>query len=206
MKSVIAQGATVSKAVDEALKKAGSPKEFFIKILQEAQSGFLGFGSVKAKIALFFKKEESFYKESSMVSRGEYKKLFNNKSLQKKVEQQEKDEGSSDTNFKKPQHKHKQASRPSVRQSKHKVGSRALEKKKEVSSVRTIKTRPLRSNAGTVHKVEELENKNQERPNKAVASKGNQRRVSSERRSRQGSRWGSGRAAVKKNEDKGNTE
>ena len=45
MKSVIAQGATVVKAIEEALKKADMPKEFFVKILEEAQPGFLGFGA-----------------------------------------------------------------------------------------------------------------------------------------------------------------
>ena len=54
MKSVLAQGATVVKAIEEALKKADMPQEFFVKILEEAQSGFLGFGAKKAKIASIF--------------------------------------------------------------------------------------------------------------------------------------------------------
>lgn len=38
MKSVIVQGATVAKAIDEALAKAGMPQEFFIKVLEEEHS------------------------------------------------------------------------------------------------------------------------------------------------------------------------
>lgn len=81
MKSVIVQGTTVAKAIDEALVKAGMPIEFFIKVLEEAQPGFLGFGSKKAKIALFFKKEQG-KREGSLLSRGSYKSLFENEKLQ----------------------------------------------------------------------------------------------------------------------------
>lgn len=81
MKSVIVQGTTVAKAIDEALVKAGMPIEFFIKVLEEAQPGFLGFGSKKAKIALFFKKEQG-KREGSLLSRGSYKNLFDNEKLQ----------------------------------------------------------------------------------------------------------------------------
>lgn len=80
MKSVIVQGATIAKAIDEALVKAGMPAEFFIKVLEEALPGFLGFGSKKAKIALFFKKEQN-RREGSLLSRGSYKDLFNNENL-----------------------------------------------------------------------------------------------------------------------------
>lgn len=81
MKSVIVQGTTVAKAIDEALVKAGMPVEFFIKVLEEAQPGFLGFGSKKAKIALFFKKEQG-RRDGSLLSRGSYKDLFENENLQ----------------------------------------------------------------------------------------------------------------------------
>lgn len=89
MKSVIVQGASVAKAIDEALQKAGMPQEFFVKILEEAQPGFLGFGSKKAKIALFFKKEDS-RKNSSLLSLGTYKDLFENQGLQAQAEMQDK--------------------------------------------------------------------------------------------------------------------
>lgn len=89
MKSVIVQGASVAKAIDEALQKAGMPQEFFVKILEEAQPGFLGFGSKKAKIALFFKKEDS-RKNGSLLSLGTYKDLFENQGLLAQAEMQEK--------------------------------------------------------------------------------------------------------------------
>ncbi len=91
MKSVIVQGASVAKAIDEALAKAGMPQEFFVKILEDAQPGFLGFGSKKAKIALFFKKE-LHKRDGSLVSRGTYKNLFNNQSIKSQIEQYESQE------------------------------------------------------------------------------------------------------------------
>ena len=79
MKSVIAQGATVAKAVEEALKKANMPQEFFIKLLEEAQSGFLGFGAKKAKIALFFKQYSYDQKKhDNLLSQESYENLFDN--------------------------------------------------------------------------------------------------------------------------------
>ena len=91
MKSVIAQGATVVKAIEEALKKADMPKEFFVKILEEAQSGFLGFGSKKAKIALFFKKEIMSSRGEGILHQDSYDGLFNNQSLQKQIDNQQRD-------------------------------------------------------------------------------------------------------------------
>jgi len=89
MKSVIVQGATIAKAIDEALAKAGMPQEFFVKVLEEAQPGFLGFGSKKAKIVLFFKKDIN-KRDGSLLSRGAYKNLFENENLQAQSIEQEK--------------------------------------------------------------------------------------------------------------------
>lgn len=85
MKSVIAQGATISKAIEDALNKAGKPQEFFVKVLEEGQAGFLGFGSKKAKIALFFKKDDYSRRDSDVLPQGAYKDLFNNESLDKQL-------------------------------------------------------------------------------------------------------------------------
>lgn len=95
MKSVITQGASVAKAIEEALKKADMPKEFFVKLLEDAQAGFLGFGAKKAKIALFFKEEavNAKHHSESMFERGAYENLFNNPNMKKQIEQQLKDLG-----------------------------------------------------------------------------------------------------------------
>ena len=84
MKSVISQGVSTAKAIELALQKAGTPEEFFVKVLEEAQSGFLGFGSKKAKIALFFKKED-LGDTDELLSQRSYEHLFNNKSLNKQI-------------------------------------------------------------------------------------------------------------------------
>ncbi|MBP7854426.1 Jag N-terminal domain-containing protein [Candidatus Babeliales bacterium] len=91
MKSVIAQGSTVSKAIEEALKKANMPAEFFIKLLEDAQGGFLGFGAKKAKIALFFKEHTSRDKKENILSQNSYENLFNSQSIKHQIEQQLKD-------------------------------------------------------------------------------------------------------------------
>lgn len=83
MKSVIAQASTLAKAISEAWEKAGRPVEFFTKVLQEASSGFLGFGAKKAKVALFFKQMHKNKHEKSLdiLKQKEYESLFNNKKL-----------------------------------------------------------------------------------------------------------------------------
>lgn len=94
MKSVIAQGSSIAKAIEEALKKADMPQEFFVKVLEDAQAGFLGFGSKKAKIALFFKNEITSEKASQgMFEKGSYAGLFNNPDLKKQLDQQLKELG-----------------------------------------------------------------------------------------------------------------
>lgn len=94
MKSVIAQGSTIAKAIEEALKKADMPQEFFVKVLEDAQAGFLGFGSKKAKIALFFKNVVLSDKISeNLFSKGSYAGLFNNPNIKKQLDQQLKELG-----------------------------------------------------------------------------------------------------------------
>ena len=88
MKSVIAQGSSVVKAIEEALKKAGMPAEFFVKLLEEAQSGFLGFGAKKAKIALFFKQHNYPDKKDGILNQNVYEDLFDNSAINKQIEQE----------------------------------------------------------------------------------------------------------------------
>ena len=86
MKSVIAEAATISKAIEEAWKSAGCPIEFFTKIIEKPKPGFLGFGSKSAVIALFFTKDS--IKEDSekgnkleVLKQESYSGFFNNKNL-----------------------------------------------------------------------------------------------------------------------------
>src|SRR3990167_4994539 len=95
MKSVIAQGSTIAKAIEEALKKAGMPAEFFVKLLEDAQGGFLGFGAKKAKIALFFKQNHPNFKHDELLSQETYQDLFNSQAIGRQIEQQLKDVGTS---------------------------------------------------------------------------------------------------------------
>ena len=55
MKSVIQEASSLSKAIEQGWVKAGKPKEFTVKIFQDAEKGFLGLGvKQQAKIGIFF--------------------------------------------------------------------------------------------------------------------------------------------------------
>lgn len=54
MKSVIQEASSIAKAVEQGWEKAGKPKEFSIKILEEPLKNFFGFTKRSAKVALFF--------------------------------------------------------------------------------------------------------------------------------------------------------
>lgn len=82
MKSVVVEASTVAKAIESAWLKAGKPEEYFIRVLQEHASGFLGFGAVKAKIVLFFKnshKSDSLF--PVVLKQKEYTSFFKNFNL-----------------------------------------------------------------------------------------------------------------------------
>ena len=82
MKSVVVEASTVAKAIESAWLKAGKPEEYFIRVLQEHTSGFLGFGAVKAKIVLFFKnshKSDSLF--PVVLRQKEYTSFFKNFNL-----------------------------------------------------------------------------------------------------------------------------
>jgi predicted RNA-binding protein Jag len=57
MKSVIEEGSSISKAIETGWIKAGKPKEFTVKVFQEAKKNFFGFTKVAAKVAIFFHEE-----------------------------------------------------------------------------------------------------------------------------------------------------
>jgi len=54
MKSVIQESSSLSKAMEQGWIKAGKPKEFSIRILQESYKNFLGITTQNAKVAVFF--------------------------------------------------------------------------------------------------------------------------------------------------------
>lgn len=87
MKSVVVEGSTVAKAIELAWLKAEKPEEFFIRVLQEHSSGFLGFGGQKAKVVLFFKnnhKSDSLF--PTVLKQKEYSNFFDNKNLKNPTE------------------------------------------------------------------------------------------------------------------------
>lgn len=88
MKSVVVEASTVAKAIETAWLKAGKPEEFFIRVLQEHSSGFLGFGALKAKVVFFFKnsqKSDSLF--PVVLKQKEYSSFFGNLNLKVPSEQ-----------------------------------------------------------------------------------------------------------------------
>jgi len=54
MKSLIEEASSVSKAVEKGWVNAGKPKEFTIKVYEEAEKNFIGMTTKQAKIGIFF--------------------------------------------------------------------------------------------------------------------------------------------------------
>ncbi|HBR70681.1 TPA: hypothetical protein DIC20_01195 [Candidatus Dependentiae bacterium] len=54
MKSVIQESSSLIKAIEQGWVKAGKPKEFSVRILQEPDKNFLGMTIKSAKVAIFF--------------------------------------------------------------------------------------------------------------------------------------------------------
>jgi hypothetical protein len=70
MKSVIHEASSITKAIEQGWVKAGKPKDFNVKILQEAQKNFFGFVVKNAKVGIFVE-ERSL---SSRDNQGQQKK------------------------------------------------------------------------------------------------------------------------------------
>lgn len=58
MKSVIQEASSLTKAIELGWAKAGKPREFTVKIYQEAKKNFFGMTIVPAKVAIFFREIE----------------------------------------------------------------------------------------------------------------------------------------------------
>jgi hypothetical protein len=57
MKSIIQEGNSIAKAVEQAWLEADRPKSFSVKVLQESEKNFFGITTKSAKIALMFQEE-----------------------------------------------------------------------------------------------------------------------------------------------------
>lgn len=67
MKSVIEEGSSIAKAIENGWLKAGKPKEFTVKVFQESKKNFFGFNTVVAKVGIFF------YEDSKEKEKFQYK-------------------------------------------------------------------------------------------------------------------------------------
>lgn len=54
MRSIIQEASSVTKAIELGWVKAGKPREFNIRVYEEAEKNFFGFTTKQAKIAIFF--------------------------------------------------------------------------------------------------------------------------------------------------------
>ena len=54
MKSLMEEASSVSKAIENGWTNAGKPKEFTVKVYEEAEKNFFGMTSKPAKVGIFF--------------------------------------------------------------------------------------------------------------------------------------------------------
>lgn len=59
MKSIVEEASSITKAIEKAWLRAQKPREFSIKIFEEAEKNFIGMTTKSAKIGLFYKEEQS---------------------------------------------------------------------------------------------------------------------------------------------------
>lgn len=57
MKSIIEEAPSILKAIEKAWVRAGNPREFSVKIFEEAQKSFFGLTTKQAKVGVFFEIE-----------------------------------------------------------------------------------------------------------------------------------------------------
>lgn len=65
MKSVIQEASSIAKAVEQGWEKAGKPKDFSIKVLEEPIKNFLGFTKRSAKVAIYFDEAKQQYRDTA---------------------------------------------------------------------------------------------------------------------------------------------
>lgn len=71
MKSIMEEASSIAKAVEKGWIKAGCPKEFSVKVFENAEKNFIGFTTRQAKIGIFF--EEAVSLKSEPYSAGNRK-------------------------------------------------------------------------------------------------------------------------------------
>jgi hypothetical protein len=86
MKSVIQEASSLCKAIEQGWEKAGKPKEFCVRILQDAHKNFLGISTKNAKIALFFGKLDE--QKQQLFKQPEIKKEHTAAQTQQQTQQQ----------------------------------------------------------------------------------------------------------------------
>src|SRR5690349_16687995 len=57
MKSIIEEASSIVKAIEKAWTRAGSPREFSVKIFEDSQKSFFGLTTKQAKVGVFFEIE-----------------------------------------------------------------------------------------------------------------------------------------------------
>lgn len=120
MKSVMEEASSIAKAVEQAWERVGKPREFTVKVFEEAKHSFFGFTTQSAKIALIFDenmlmvkptqerpKEQHHVKSSQDKHKQKFKKQHprkqespahqpQQKTVERKIEKQDKQDKQSD--------------------------------------------------------------------------------------------------------------
>ncbi|MBI2775606.1 hypothetical protein HYX58_06365 [Candidatus Dependentiae bacterium] len=60
MKSIMQEASSIMKAIEKGWEAAGKPKEFSIKVFEEAKKNFIGMTTQSAKVGIFFNEHTAF--------------------------------------------------------------------------------------------------------------------------------------------------
>jgi hypothetical protein len=60
MKSIMQEASSIMKAIEKGWEAAGKPKEFSIKVFEDAKKNFIGMTTQSAKVAIFFNEHVAF--------------------------------------------------------------------------------------------------------------------------------------------------
>lgn len=88
MKSVIQEASSLIKAIEKGWEKAGKPREFTVRILEEAQRNFLGLTTKQAKVGIFFTETGSKQEQPERAERPQHPRQYRRPRPQQRPQQE----------------------------------------------------------------------------------------------------------------------
>jgi len=92
MKSIISEGSSVAKAIEQSWKKTGKPQNFSVKVLEEEEKNFLGMTRKPAKIAFFFDEKSTTQRKTDQKYQTQQKRPQRQRQTSRQPQKSEKRE------------------------------------------------------------------------------------------------------------------